>query len=150
MSAVSEEFRSLVECGPLWTKHDEKFFFQTNPAYASCRVEISTLCNYSPVKAVLDVLIFELPDVVTQCGSFVLLIRSVGHVMAMTIPPALECTSCHSSVGFTVTVIQPSNCCPIDKAADQAVTLEGTCRPVGFRTVAGFVVVCWFCLIITH
>ena len=70
--------------------------------------------------------------------------------MTMTIPPALEGTSCYSSVGFTVTVIQPSNCCPIDKAADQAVTLEGTCRPICFRTVASFVVVCWCSLIITH
>ena len=123
---MSEEFRSLVKCGPLWTKHDEKFFFQANPAYASCRVKISTLCNYSPVKAVLDVLIFELPDVVTQCGSFVLLIRSVGHVMAMTIPSALESACSHTSVCFTVAVIKPFDCCSVDHAADKAVTFEGT------------------------
>ena len=62
MSAVSEEFRSLVECGPLWTKHDEKFFFQTNPAYASCRVEISTLCNYTRVHAFAGMIMEEMKD----------------------------------------------------------------------------------------
>ena len=56
--------------------------------------------------------------------------------MAVAIPSAFEGASSHTSVGFTMAVIKPFDCCSVNQATNQAVTFEGTVRPIIVPTVA--------------
>ena len=65
----------------------------------------------------------------------------MSDVMTMAIPSALKSACSHTSVGFTVAVVKPGNCCSVNKATFQAVTFEGTVRSILFSAVAIVVLV---------
>ena len=144
---MGKKFRSLIKRGSFRLEHNEKFFQQTNPANASCRVEIRSPCYHWPPEAVADIVVFQVPNILAECGPLLCFSRPVCHVMTVTIPSAFECSCSYPCVGLTVAVVQPSNLCPVNKTADQAVTSEGTCCPVHIVTVAVCDLLFWLVII---
>ena len=48
MPACREEFISIVQCGPLWSEHDEILLLEAQIAAPSRGVEALTSCYYLP------------------------------------------------------------------------------------------------------
>ena len=65
--------------------------------------------NLGKFYVMIDALVFKLTNIIAKGGTLIFLIWPMTHVMAVTIPPTLEGSSCYPSVCLTVAVIQPGN-----------------------------------------
>ena len=109
MPASIVKFGSFVQSCALWVEEDEKFFKKTTPAFASCRVEETCVLNLFPMDVVVDISVFQQPDILGEGSTLVLgwiiWIWPVSEVVGMAIVPALHGLGCDSSVKLLMVVI---------------------------------------------
>ena len=94
-------------------EEDEKFFKKTTPAFASCRVEETCVLNLFPVDVVVDISVFQQPDILGEGSTLVLgwisWIRPVSEIISMAIVPALHGLGCDPCIKFLMVVIRPGD-----------------------------------------
>ena len=95
-------------------EEDKKFFEKTTPAFASCRVEETSILNLFPIDVVVDISVFQQPNVLAEGCTLVLIwiirIWSVSEVVGMAIIPALHGLGSDTSLELLMVVIGPGHC----------------------------------------
>ena len=128
MPASIVKFGSFVQSCALWVEEDEKFFKKTTPAFASCRVEETSILNLFPIDVVVDIPVFQQPNVLAEGCTLVLVwvswIRFVSDVVGMAIIPALHGLGCDTSIIFLTVVISPGHCGLVDQVLVKAESIE--------------------------
>ena len=80
MPASIVKFGSFVQSCALWVEEDEKFFKKTTPAFASCRVEETSILNLFPIDVVVDIPVFQQPNVLAEgCTLVTLVVPFIIH-----------------------------------------------------------------------
>ena len=89
MPASIVKFGSFVQSCALWVEEDEKFFKKTTPAFASCRVEETSILNLFPIDVVVDIPVFQQPNVLAEGCTLVLAwVIRIWPVSVKTTTPA--------------------------------------------------------------
>ena len=109
-------------------EEDKKFFKETTPAFASCRVEETSILDFFPSDVIVDISVFQHPNVLAEGSTLVLawVIRvwSVSDVVGMAIIPALHGLGCDTSVELLMVVIGPGHSGLVDQVLIKAETIE--------------------------
>ena len=95
-------------------EEDEKFFEKTTPAFASCRVEETCILNLFPSDVVVDISVFQQPDILGEGSTLVLgwviWIWPVSDIVGMAIVPALHGLGCDPCIILLMVVVRPGDC----------------------------------------
>ena len=95
-------------------EEDKKIFEKTTPAFASCRVEETSILNLFPIDVVVDISVFQQPNVLAEGCTLVLAwvirIWPVSDIVGMAIIPALHGLGSDTSVELLMVVIGPGHC----------------------------------------
>ena len=111
-------------------KEDKKFFKETTPAFASCRVEETSILDFFPSNVIVDISVFQQPNVLAEGCTLVLAwvirIWPVSDIVGMAIIPALHGLGCDTSIEFLMVVISPGHCGLVDQVLVKAESIEKT------------------------
>ena len=147
MPASIVELRSLVQSCALWMEEDKKFFKKTTPAFASCRVEETCVLNLFPVDVVVDISVFQQPDILGEGSTLVLgwiiWIWPVSEIVGMAIVPALHGLGCDPCIELLMVVVGPGDSGLVHQVLIKAGSIYEARGATS--TVTGASICCWRC-----
>ena len=126
-----EELIPNIETGISRVVHDEIFFHEAKSAYSGYWIERFSFAEDSPLHPVLDVVVLEEPDIVTQASARFPPVFKGGVV---SIQPLLESCISEASVGLHLVGVQSGDMTGVN---DILLYITSTSKRTGFIPWAG-------------